>query len=388
MIEVFVRQADRQTIGSFTEFDRHTLTQRRNDAGRWVFQISDPDIAEELTPRTNSAGAITSRRGVIIRKDGHYLDSGWCKKPDAEEVNGVRTWTFSGFTDTAILANALCYPSPQTAITNSVTTQPDRDYVVTGSRSARVRELFLRNVVERMAEDGADAGALVNIGPTDTSRARFTTLLTLAQEICGRSVNFSVSQRDTDRQLLLAFRAPRDLTQSVQFSEGADTIDRWGYSSEPATVTRVVIAVGGEGVARRFRLRINAEAELAGDTIERFLDARDIDPLVSGWEAEADARGDEFLSENAGSTTFSIDATGGPKYGAGPDQFLAGDMVRCVLANGVTVDDLVEETVLEVAPGTGERVTVQVGPADPPEKRDAKRERDTNRRIKALEARL
>lgn len=383
-LKVFVRQADRTTTGQIENWSQITLVQRRNDAGRWTLVLVDPKEAAVLSPPTDSAGNITEPRGVIIRRDGITLASGWCDTtPSIESEGARRTWTFSGFDDTALMSDVTCWPKPASALS----AQTDAYDVRTGPRSNRIRDYWIANAgTTRLSIPGAIGGSQVNIGDSGTSRARFDSLLSFAQKIAGKQVNFRVIQRDSDRQLFLQQSAPRDLTLAVQFSPDVGTVKGWSYSATAPTATRVVIGAGGEGTARVFRQYVNTVAEAAWDgrKIERFVDRRDLNPAESTFEAEIAEEGATFLAENDGSSSFSIRIVDAPSCRYGVD-FLVGDLVRAFPAPGVPVDDLVEEVTVTWQSSGGESAEVWIGPKEDPEGRDARYDRDLRRRLRRLE---
>jgi hypothetical protein len=382
-----------------TGWSQLTVVGRRNDVGRWTLVTSSPQDAQLLSPPVDASGAVTAPRGVILRRDDGVgtpitFTSGWVEGlPQLEHRAGVTTWTFSGWDDTVVLADTTCWPRPASPIGS----QTDAYNIVSGPASDRIRNFFVSNVQNRLGIPGVAAGLTPpGLGPSGTSQARFTGLLALAQDIAGRDLNFIVRQRDGDRMLFLFQWLPVDKRLVVQFSPALGSLSDWSYTITPAGATRVVVGAGGEGEARGFRLRTrSAEESALGNVrkIERFQDRRDLSLDEPDWQTDADASGDEFLTEAASTAAFAFTATDLPGMRAYVD-FSPGDLVRAYIdqdADGQPVglvDDLIEEMTTTWS-AEGERCQVRIGDTEDldPTTRLAKNLRAATRRIAELEAR-
>lgn len=388
-VQLYARGSDRRTLGLLTSWSQLSLIQRRIDEGRWVLTLHDGADAELL-----SAG-----RGLIIRRDGATVDSGWRWPEYKVAATGAeQEWQIAGDTDMAVMADTNCWPTPG----NAITSQPDRDFIVLGTASQRIRTLFQRNVVESNASrpgvPGMNAGASVSIGPQGTSRARFTNLLELAQQAAGTDLNFVVRQRDSDRAIALEQWTPPDRRLDIQFSPDVGTVHSWEYSDVGPEATRVVIGCGDEESGRVFRQRTSAQAGLVGSREsdwgnvrrrEAFVDASDLrpgDPDVD-LENEARERGDAHLVDSRRRQSFAMEVSDLPDQQFGV-HFRVGDLVRAYAVPGVPIDDLIEQVEWTVDAEGGERAKVWIGPVNDPEERDALRERDMRRLIKNLEKRI
>lgn len=396
-VEVYIRDKDRRTIGSTSSWKSLTVKERRNDVGRWTLVTTSPEDAQVLSPTVDNSGKIIAPRGVLIRRDdgGTTIDvmSGWCGGlPDVENNSGKTEWAFSGWDENIILADTLCWPKPDAA----VSAQTDTHDVRTGQRSNRIRDYFNANVRDRLGIPGVDAGPALNLGVVGTSRARFVGLLELAQEIAGRELNFTIRQRDTDRALFLYQWKPVDKRLDVQFTPETGTVHSWSYTATDTAATRVIIGAGGEGTARMFRQYINSAEEInLGEVrkVERFKDRRDLQSDNPDWITEADEDAAEFLLENSSRATFRIDATDMPGLRVAAD-LRAGDLVRAYTATDTAgqpiglVEDLIEETTTKWD-SEGERTEVRIGTLEEldPMSRLARQMRVDRRRIADLEAR-
>jgi len=259
----------------------------------------------------------------------------------------------------------------------------------------------------RLGIPGAAGGNQLNLGPNRKSRARFDVLLTKAQEIASRDLNFQVRQRDSDRALFLYQWLPVDKRPGkhpslVVFSPELGTVRSYSHEFTPAEASRVVVGAGGDDEERGFREFVGhvSESELAGvRKVERFLDRRDLsltdddDNPSDEWIDEAREGASEFLAEATSRASYTITLAGDPVYRYGLD-FEIGDLVRGYLDQDQNsqpiglVDDLVEE--VHVTFGEeGERSEVRLG-APILDETNRKLEwglRKLQRRVLALEAR-
>lgn len=374
--EVYVRGTDRRTLGLATSWVQLDLHQLRNDVGRWTLVTRDAATAALLAPPINAEGRMTGARGVIIRRGGRTIATGWCDgSPNVSNDGSVTEWTFSGWDDTVIMSDTLCWPRPLSPIEQ----QTDKDHVVQGPASNRIRDLYIQNVATRLGIPGAAGGNYLHLGPNRKSRARFDVLLTKAQEIASRDLNFMVRQRDSDRALFLYQWLPPDKRPGkhpnpVVFSPALGTVRGWGHESTPASASRLVVGAGGDDEERGFREFVGhvSEEELAGvRKIERFQDRRDLsltdddDNPSDEWIDEAREGASEFLAEATSRATYTINITGEPNYLYGID-IEVGDLVRGYLDQDSNaqpiglVDDLIEEATVTWS-DEGERSEIRVG---------------------------
>jgi hypothetical protein len=391
-IQVYVRDSNRQTFAELTTWTEVTCIGRFNDLGQWTLVTENAADAAALTPPTNSSGQITARRGLIFRREDangvpQTFMSGWTREPDVESSEGQTVWTFTGYNDTVLLRNALCWPLP----TQPANQQTESHDIRTGTVTSRIKGYFDANVVNRQAVAGAVAQS-VALGAVGVTKARFKGLLELAQELCGRAINFEVRQRDSDRALYLQFWTPEDKRLSVQFSPSLGTVQSWSRSSSETTCNRVIIGAGGEMELRVFRQFQDAESIGDWGPIEQFKDRRDISPEDPALEDELTVDGLTFLDENKGRSTFKIDINGSPN--AQPwVHYRPGDLVRAYIDTDENaqpvglVDDLVWQ-VEATWSADGESGAVQIGnPEDTPDEKAARLHRKTIRRVTDLETR-
>jgi len=394
-VQVYIRDQNRQVIGSTSTWHSLSVVARRNDVGQWTLVTSSPEDAAILSPVINSSGKITANRGIILRRENAVgtpvtFMSGWlAKEPEIQHSGGQTVWTFSGFDDTHLMLRTLCWPKP----TAAVNLQTDTHDVRVGTATSRIRGYFNANVVTRLAIPGANGGAALTLGPSATSQARFAGLLELSQQIAGLDINFKVMQRDSDRALYLYQSTPVDKRLDVQFSPSLGTVLSWNRTSRETAGNTVITGAGGEMELRVFRRYIDADDRAAWGIYEVFKDRRDISPTDPNLEDLLAVDGLEFLQENIARSSFMTDISAAPD--ARPFvHYAPGDRVRAYIDqddNGQPiglVDGLIE-TVEASWSASGESGTVQVGaPMEDMDEMTARTIRIALRRIESLEKNL
>jgi len=398
LIQVFVRDHNRQVVGMTTRWSSVTISARRNDLWTWTVTMTDPADAALMMPPTDAAGKVTHKRGVVLRRiqpDGSAVTimSGWQSKfPDVSSDGATTTWTFTGYDDTSHLL-VLLWPIPTAPITSQTDTHDRR----TGPISNRLRDYFIGNVSNRLGVNGAAGGNQVNLGATGVSQARFADFLPFAQELTARSVNFQVRQRDTDSLLFLYQWAPVDRRATVRFSPALGTVQGWSSNSTPCTANIAIVGAGGEGVLRRFRRYADAASIQAWGPREVFVDRRDLNPDEDeDWELQAEVAGLEAIEQGAARSSFTLETEFGGG-GIAPTPFVdfwPGDRVLAYADAdeaqqpiGPVTDDLVEQVDTTYSEA-GESGTVRVGSVpDDVDNAMARQIRNLGRRIHGLETR-
>jgi hypothetical protein len=371
--QLYVRGSNRETVGLVESWSTLTLVQRRNDVGRWTVVLSNEADADLFQPGT----------GVLIRRQGQTLVSGWLETRAFTRSGATQQWTFGGWDDLIYFADTTCWPKPGSGIT----AQTDAYNVRTGPASDRIVGYWADNVVARLGIPGTGSGPVAGLGTIGTSRARFHTLLELAQAAAAKTLNFAVVQRDSDLVIVPTFTLPRNLTLAVQFSPDVGTVTGYSWTDTHPTATRIPVGGGDQLANRKFRLFTDTAAEAEWASVrkpERFTDRRDLDPLEATFESEMADEGAEQLLEGRRRSTFGMDVTDteGLRYGI---NYQVGDKVRAYPTPGVPLDDLVEEVEVTWDAESGETAQVWVGPREDPQEADLRRERDIRRRITRIE---
>lgn len=202
--------------------------------------------------------------------------------------------------DWAVLSDEVqCWPNP----TGSPSQQGDNEayHTVKGPAETVLKSILAPNVARQGTVLTIPASA--GLGSTITGSVRFHTvadrLMPLIDE-AGLSVR--VIQDGSSRRLDVFEPTvrPQVLTQD------SGVVVAGEYEVSAPTVTRVILAAGGEGTARIVRQKVDAALEAEyGIVLAAFVDARDIqqdmdaDPSGTAYEAELEERMAEKLAEGA-----------------------------------------------------------------------------------------
>lgn len=265
------------------------------------------------------------------------------------------TKTFTVTDDWTVLSDEVqCWPNP----TGTINQQGDEDAYFTrrGPAETVLKQILAPNVTRQGTELTIPATA--GLGSTITGQMRFHTVaerLFPAVEDAGLGVR--VIQQDDTRVLDVFEPAtfPRVLTQE------SGVVAAGEYSVTAPTVTRVLIAAGGEGTARVVREKILSDLEDEhGVVLPAFRDARDVNNDEGNLEAELVERMDETLEEGAPKASLKCELaeTGWFRFGV---SFNVGDRVSVQLAGAPVITDVVRAVAFEWSPGDGVKVTPRVG---------------------------
>lgn len=288
-------------------------------ARRGVIKPSDLDLTATLIVRDVGSWKITLPKdhpmvpilatpgsGIIVdhRPSGNRLFSGPTEVPSnlQNAANPDGTYTFTGLTDTVILRDALAYPSPAIADPNAQTAANDtrsstdtetlmRGYVADniGPTAPAARRGLLAQQLTVAANSHRGAGAQAS--------PRFTNLLELEQELgLFAGLGFQVIQRGT--ALVFEVLTLTDRSGLILLDINSGTISSQQATVAPPTITRAIVAGGGEGVDRIMVLRSSTASTAAegdwGRVIEEFIDQRqttDTAELAQKGDAELAASG-------------------------------------------------------------------------------------------------
>lgn len=144
---------------------------------------------------------------------------------------------------------------------------------------------------------------------------------------------------------------PRDLT------EAGGAITEWSLNKSAATATRAVIGGPGDGIFRTLREQIDSTRETSlNRVIERFRDARDVDP---GDVPTLYERGQDTIDEGAAKSgvSMSLRETANFRYGR---SVRVGDKVTVKLG-GKTITNVLTEATLSWTRDAGWKATPKVG---------------------------
>lgn len=246
---IYTRGMDRRTTGMLSNWTSLSLVIRRNGVSKWTITV----------PYTEDVKLLGPGSGVIItREDGTVLLSGWRWPEYQITTRGSQSeLILSGWDDTVMMEDTLCWPRPQSPISGQI----DKDHIVTGRASTRIRTYFNSNVIGRLAIPGATLDTDPVAGRIGKSRVRFTQLLEHAKDIAALDLNFRVVQDPSGTDLVLKVWEPLDQRLSVQFSPHIGTVTEWMMSDSGPSATRAIIGCGDEAEGRLF-LRVTNDGGL------------------------------------------------------------------------------------------------------------------------------
>lgn len=346
-------------------------------AGEWSLQV----------PWSTAAGRVTTQQLVTydLQREGSpevRVMTGVIRslEPGADESGRV-TLSLAGVDVLDLLGGALCWPVPGAGLGG----QSVSHYIQSGAAETVLRELVQANWVQRLGQPLLLPASLAR-GSTVRLRLRFTNLLqvlTSKAAVAGLGLSMGlVDASSTRADLTLAFRVPVDQSARVKLSHKVGSLRTWKQSSVAPTVTRAIVAGGGQGAARVFRQQQAAAAEAAwGWPRELFVDQRgttDTDEL--------DEAGSEALADGAATQGFDLDAVEaqGIRYG---QHFQVGDLVSVELLTGLATTAPLGAVQIE---GGSDGVSVKLLPGDPdatnPLFRQAAIIRELRRQVRALQS--
>lgn len=270
---------------------------------------------------------------------------------DRTGVGGAQgTRTFTILDDWSLVLGVLGWQVPAGAISAQ---DPDYDWSMTGPAETVAKALIGANATR--------LGLPVTIA-TDLGRGATITITSRMHQLVDRlypaitQAGIGISVRQSGAGLVVDCYEPTVLTDTLTEASGVVAGGTW--TQHPPTVTRVVVAGGGEGTARVYRLVVNTAVETAwGIKLEASRDARDTTDT-----AIMDARGWETL--NAGAPTSGVSC----ELAETEDfrfvvTFGVGDSVPIQLAGAPVITDTVTEVELALTPADGLVVTPRVGDA-------------------------
>ncbi|WP_344010525.1 siphovirus ReqiPepy6 Gp37-like family protein [Nocardiopsis exhalans] len=365
-----MRGHGREWLGIVDDELDFSATARHLALGAWQVTV------EAASP---SADLLLEGEGLaLIDADGRVLLSG-PKRPmeRGRDPGSDNTLTFTGVDDTALLSR-IVYPSPATAITSTGTKHTAQYWTRNAPAETVLRDLISANAGTSALADRRVPGlylpASQERGAALSSQLRLDNLLDAAWEIARTGgLGFHVVQDTESTDLHLVVYEPRDRSREIRFGEHLGNLGSYEYSATPPEVTDVIVAIGGEGVDRRFYRYQRRDPLWPGVVIEEVLDARDLSQEPGDgdeeWvnpDAASEQRATERLDDGAAtaSVTFEPLEVDGLRFGA---DYALGDIVTAELDLG-DVTDTIREVRYSRTPDGGELIVPSIGePPDQPQ---------------------
>lgn len=331
-----------------------------------------------MTPRHNQqpSGSITlagDDRKIRLLRDpgarvvcwyrGEYLLGGMVRQINGEGDTSRRELTFQVQDDWRLLRRILAWQVPGSA----ATAQSSAEYKTYTGPAETVAKTILSENITRLGLPVTVAPSLGR-GATITVKVRMTApsdalFPALDQAGIGLTVRQADGHGPTGGNLVVDAYAPTDYP--IVLSEEGGTLSETSWSLTPPEVTRVILALEGEGTARQFRgPYVNAAAEaLYGDVIEQLVDARDLKTTDPNFAALATQRANEALAEGAAVAGLSLELNESQtlRYGGENGVHVGDRLTAAIVGAGVpTITDVLRQATITLG-GDGLQVTPSVG---------------------------
>lgn len=366
--QLWVRDHQREWLGVIDDELELTATPRHLALGAWQVTVQ---------ANTPSADLLLEGAGVVLLDgDGQVLMSGPKRPMDRTNEGGPEgdTLTVAGVDDTALLAR-IVYPSPGRAITSAGTKHPAEYWTRSGPGETVIRDLINANAGPGAVASRRVPGLVLppsqGRGATLTSQLRLDNLLEAAWAIAAASgLGFHLVQDTESTDLHLEFYEPRDLSDEVRFGVHLGNLAAYSYTASPPDVTDVIVAIGGEGIDRRFYRYERRDPLWPDVVVEEVIDARDLSQAPGEGEEDwvdpdiaSAQRATERLDDGAAKASVAFEPIDTEGLAFGRD-YRMGDVVTAEIDIG-QVTDIIREVTLTRTPDAGELVTPAIG--DPPD---------------------
>lgn len=280
------------------------------------------------------------------------------------------------------LAGMITLPSPNQALT-SQTVRPY--YKETGPAETVISDMVRTHVGQSARVENRQpiqVEASQGRGTAVTVNSRFKNLLEEAQALAGvGGVQFRTWLDYSTATIRFGHRVPVDRSRSIRLREADGTLEKFTYSLEAPTASRVLVAGQGEGTDRMLRLVEHDQTDWDVKTL-LFQDRRDTEE-----EAELIQAGEDTLADHVAKTAITVETQMLGKRRFMVDYFV-GDTVTVQLTNDVTITDPLQRVELSWDE-TGTSYKVSVGPylEEPDEEATVETVRKLRRSLRGLEAR-
>lgn len=323
-----------------------SFTPRHNQqpTGQIVVSTTHPRLADLL------------KKGCryVLNYQGAFMSSGRVTSWVASGTSRTALYTFQLEDDWALFKDTLGWPDPASPVSDQTASEYDTR---TGPAESVLKGIVAANLGHLV--NGADITVAPDLGrgSTITVQNRFHPITDRTMPLVdGAGIGTTVRQEGAG----LVVDCYGVITYPRALTEEAGVVREWSGSSADAKATRVVVGGQGEGTARVFRLRVNADAEAdCGYTVEQLRDATDVTT-----DTELDQRGDDFLVENGPTSGLSVklSETAAFRYDpTGVNGIRVGDLVTLQVGATPVVTDVLREVTVSWSVDQGLTVTPQVG---------------------------
>ena len=323
---------------------------RRNGVGTFSLRVPEGKMWHRFQPGWHLA----------LQEGDKVMMTGIPDSITTESQAGVRTVTLTGRSHARWLADALTLPSPGKAPDD----QSDTAYYAISGEAHTLAARLITEQCGQSAHPRLRRPIMLRTSVT-TSRdvsmkARFTPVIDEMQKILGDELTMSTTL--TREGVTVNLEKTRDMTRRIRLDDTSGAITSWKLERSAPTVTDVLVAGGGQGTDRTLHLTSGNENEWGTRAME-FKDRRD-----TTSPADLEKAGQEALHAGQAKASITLDITDSLTRRFGTDFYL-GDRITVALADGVTVQDVVQSAEVKYSPD-GRVVKLQVGPVaedvDPP----------------------
>jgi hypothetical protein len=360
-----------------SKWTKLTLVERHNLPDTWTIE-GPPEALAVFTP---GSGCILDREGVQVTS-GHVI--GVNGKGSMVNGRSQETMVVSFASDLNYLGmGRIIFPDPNTPILPTITHFTSSYDLRSGAIETLILG-YIRSHIGNLAQIDRRLNRLripvsLNRGGNTQVTGRLDNLGVLVQSLAeagGLRIRIVHTEDSGGGWLDVVIDPVADLSNDVRFGTADSTatgiITEWEYDISAPSVTRAVVAGGGELSARDFiEVKATAQETLWGMVVEKLIDQRQVDPTSVDKLAELTRAANEALTEGAGPIKVSFTPTLGPDLEYRRD-LRVGDIVGYDLPRLEPAKDKIREATTVVSSDNGqptEQVSVVVGTPDAPTSR-------------------
>lgn len=301
-------------------------------------------------------GSFQLEGGHVLIMDGQvHLMSGKLTGMEVVKEQGVTDVTLKFTCHLIYLHRMITLPSPERAVT-SQTVRPY--YTGRGAAETMIADMVSSHIGQTAR---AENKTILTVDPTQgrgktvSVNSRFKNLLEDVQELAGAGGTSFHTRIDYEAgRVVFEQYLGKDLSRVIRLREDDGTLERYSYSLESPTATRVLVAGQGEGTARTLRL-VTGNPNDWDEKGLVFQDRRDTDSV-----GELDQAGAETLTDHQQKHSISISTTE-PGYAVFGLDYTLGDKISVQLTDGATIIDTLQRVELSWGE-TGKTYEISVGP--------------------------
>lgn len=328
---LYVRDATGARVAVVDDY-RLSATVRFNGVDTWLIALPPGSEAEELL---RLPGA-----GIIAMRELNTVFTGPVTSMRRTRSGIVAEAEIAGVSDDIALADRIAYPEAP-----ALSTTGDAYYNVNAVAETAMRSVVNDNLGPAAAPERRSVALQPDLGRGIVVKDQFRlqTVLEALQRLAATDppLGFRVIQNLGDTGPTFEVFEITDRTATVILSDERGTLGDYVYTVAASGGNVILVAGGGEGVARLFTTRTDPASIVAWRRVEVFRDARDTSDLVIMAR-----RGDELLTSEAEKVTVEVVpiSTEGTDFGV---HYRLGDRVTTIVS-GAAVSAVVSAVEISV----------------------------------------